>query len=671
MSPKMHILGWESKGLRCPDHKIDCCGSLDRPSPVTLIQMPNGTGKTTTLKLLRAALSGSAQNNSWEPSEVREFQKRTSPAPAMGCFELKLLLGGKRATILMNFDFETGRISYKTTRLPNGQVERFDPPIEFRRFMEESFVRFYIFDGELADNILSKGHTDAKQAIESLFQIHLFDKMKDSISTYWDELTKGETALAEAGLTRRRNTLKKWSERLEELLKERKDCKNSIKNVRAELKKQRARHTKEINKSDAHGKKISTIKQRIESRRDQINGHSQKVLDSLRDPHAMSDVFSDMMVQLRDGLDRVKLPESAAREFFEELVDDGICVCGRPIDNDVGNLIKKRSARYLDSEDVALLNSMKTAIADVTAEAIDKRAKELSEDIKDLEDLVHKHEIEKTELDGLESEAGISNPGVIRAREEIKGLERAEKEFEIKLKSYDERDENIDFNKLDPVDLRYIKSVGSVKKGIKVLEEMVGKATNTLEQKKKREILKTIIEKAHQKAGENIKSEIMSETNKCINSLMPDNPIAVEKIDSCVVLKDQASGSAGENLSVGYAFLATLFGLPGGHRLPFIVDSPANPIDNEIRPKIGRLVPHLTHQFIAFVISSEREHFVPSIQEATKQKIKYITLFRENISRYKKKAERYSDALHVTSDGIQVEGKEFFEGFQLNSEEDE
>ena len=46
----MRILfqGWKSKGLNCPDMDVSVGG--DRTNPrVTLIQMPNGTGKTTTL----------------------------------------------------------------------------------------------------------------------------------------------------------------------------------------------------------------------------------------------------------------------------------------------------------------------------------------------------------------------------------------------------------------------------------------------------------------------------------------------------------------------------------------------------------------------------------------------------------------------------------------------
>ena len=57
MAFTLWLNGWSSQGLRCPDHSIEL--SLNQlPRQVSLIQMPNGTGKTTSLTMLRAALSG-------------------------------------------------------------------------------------------------------------------------------------------------------------------------------------------------------------------------------------------------------------------------------------------------------------------------------------------------------------------------------------------------------------------------------------------------------------------------------------------------------------------------------------------------------------------------------------------------------------------------------------
>ena len=69
---RIEIAGWESEGLRCPDVAVDLRRGGQVPS-VSLVQMPNGTGKTTTLELLNAALSGSAQD--WRPEQVRGYRR--------------------------------------------------------------------------------------------------------------------------------------------------------------------------------------------------------------------------------------------------------------------------------------------------------------------------------------------------------------------------------------------------------------------------------------------------------------------------------------------------------------------------------------------------------------------------------------------------------------------
>jgi DNA sulfur modification protein DndD len=58
---QISLAGWAVSGMRCPDITIDLTGKNGTPARVALVQMPNGTGKTTTLNLLRAALTAAAR----------------------------------------------------------------------------------------------------------------------------------------------------------------------------------------------------------------------------------------------------------------------------------------------------------------------------------------------------------------------------------------------------------------------------------------------------------------------------------------------------------------------------------------------------------------------------------------------------------------------------------
>ena len=667
MAAVMHILGWKAQGLRCPDHDIECCDSQGRPLPITLIQMPNGTGKTTTLTLLRTALSGAADKNTWTREQIHEFQKRDGPLPRGG-FELRLLLNEQRVTIIMEFDFDNGRINYKTTR-GDGQVEGFSPPKEFRRFMNEDFVKFYIFDGELADNILSREHTDAQKAVESLFQIHLLGRMQEKVSDYWDEQTQGKTAKDQTGLTRRTNKLTDWRKRLREVSKQKKEYLKKLEAVSSSLKRQQDRYHSELQKDKDRAEKVSAAEKTVKEAETHVYESAQGVLNSLRDPHSISPVFATSIYDLKTGLDRVKLPESTAREFFEELANEENCVCGRPIDDDIRIAIKERAQRYLGSDDVSLLNNMKSAIDDSVGQSRTQPAAALTEDIQTLSRLVDKEFIALNELDELERDAGRSDPEVLDAKKEIDQLKLKLEKLKEELARFDGKNEKVTLDRIAKIDPRNTLSIQTIQQGIDILEEQVTEITGTLILRHKRDLLKKIINKAHRKARDHITSEIRDDANTRIEELMPDNMIRVKKIDRCVDLEGQSSGSAGENLSIGYAFLATLFNRSGKHQLPFVVDSPANPIDYDIRPKIGKLAPSLTGQFIAFVISSERERFLPALRKAAREEIKFITLFRKSITRHAEKAE-HSSEVTKSADGITVVGEPFFIDFQLDSEED-
>jgi len=172
---------------------------------------------------------------------------------------------------------------------------------------------------------------------------------------------------------------------------------------------------------------------------------------------------------------------------------------------------------------------------------------------------------------------------------------------------------------------------------------------------------------ALQKARFGISQEICDDANRRIAEVMPNNEIRIQRVDRCLVLEGQEGGSAGETLSVAYAFLATLFNRVE-HQLPFIVDSPANPIDLRVRTKIAELIPKLTRQFVAFTISSERQNFVAPLEAALGAPVQFLTLFRRGPADLEENAQA-ATSCEKTTDGFLVSGREFFCGFHLEEED--
>ncbi|REJ92480.1 MAG: hypothetical protein DWQ29_04800 [Planctomycetota bacterium] len=102
------MAGWKAQGLRCPDHEISFEKSPGKVHPISLLQMPNGTGKTTTLKLLRAALSGTGPNGPWTPETILDMRK--SSDTATGLFQVALLHDTHRVTFTLKFDFRNTKL---------------------------------------------------------------------------------------------------------------------------------------------------------------------------------------------------------------------------------------------------------------------------------------------------------------------------------------------------------------------------------------------------------------------------------------------------------------------------------------------------------------------------------------------------------------------------------
>ena len=428
----------------------------------------------------------------------------------------------------------------------------------------------------------------------------------------------------------------------------------------AELERQQERYDSEITKEEDRARKIGMAESRVAAIKSQVHEHTQGALDSMRDPHRLSHLFAISMYRLKKGLDRVKLPESAAREFFEELAEEDRCVCGRPIDSDIRDAIRARAHRYLGSDDVSLLNTMKSDIEEVVGPSRTVGADALTDALKSLRNLVRERTTAENDLDDLRRDAEDSDPAVMSAKEQIGRLSEKQSRLEKLLNRLNRGDERVNLDRIATVDPARIFSIQVIRAGISVLDDQVAEITGTLNLRRKRDLLRNIVASAYKKARYHITAEIKDDTNARIATLMPNNRIRVANIDQSLILDGQPAGSAGENLSIAYAFLATLFNRSGEHQLPFVVDSPASPIDYAIRPRIGRLVPVLTGQFIAFVISAERAKFLPALRKSAADRIRYITLFRNDVTRYVDAAARNPGYI-ATSDGIQVVDERFFQ----------
>lgn len=657
MATVTQILGWEAQGLRCPDHKISFEDSAKQVHPISLIQMPNGTGKTTTLELLRAALSGAAAENQWDRSEIYRLRKRGNNR-GRGLFKVVLLHNGRRITIAMNFDFEEGTLRYTTT-MPSGIKDGFHPPLELKKFLRPDFVRFFVFDGELAAQLLSREHTDAQTAIEALFQLGIFANLAERVRAYWEEQTTGRTAKGDRGLAQRRNKKNFLDKRVAALKQEKAQTVAEYEKAQQELQRKKDRFREALLEQRNLRERLETATGELERAKSSVKTAKRDVLEGMRSPHALSAIFAEEMISFKASLDRVKLPESTAREFFEELAEESHCVCGRELDDEIRQLIRERASHYLGSEDVALLNAIKGDVADLIGKSADAHEEVLKTQIDALLESLRLEDMLRAERDVIQIEGVANDPTLVQVQEEIGQLEHKVRSLQKDLERYDDLTETAADEDTYGIEILEKRHEDAIKR--------LAEVTQTVGLKRKSDVLVSILKRAQDKASIGIRDEICADTNGRISELIPYNAIQVEDVNRCLVLSGQEGGSVGETLSVAYAFLATLFNR-SEHQLPFIVDSPANPIDLRVRAKIAELIPRLTRQFIAFTISSERQGFLPSLEQSARGTIQYLTLFRQGAKELDEMARSEVDYREST-DGLCVSGRKFFQEFHLDAEE--
>lgn len=654
MATELKLIGWSAKGFRCPDHQVELLNDHGKPYHVTLIQMPNGTGKTTTLDLLRLTLSGGATN--YSNQYIRSFAKEEDTV-VPGVMEVRLLVDEKVVTFVMTFDYSQGKASYKTT-YRSGQQSGFVAPQEIRKFLNPDFINYFILDGELAEKLLNNQQAAAQDVIDALFQVDSLKKIGTKIEDYWSQVASGVTTRTEQGFNRQKNLVDEIKARLNVLEKESAVLDEKIKTLSSKLIDEKSEHQAAIENNKAQNSELLNAKTRLhELEKEQISNTS-ILLDLCASPQNLSGLFANSILNLKLGLDRVKLPEAAAREFFEELCDEPECICGREINPKIAITIRAKASQYLGSDDVSLLNSLKTAIDEAVGDDPQEHRLALNDQVDELKQKVRAVSEYRTLVEELTRKASEMDPRLKQAQDEIERLTRELKEAELNREKYDSQE--------TPARIDTIYGLEILRNRLAEAEHYLAEITDTLAIRQKTAIIKSILDDAYTRATKQISTELVEETNENLKKWLPNNNLEVESIHGHLRLKGKDKGSVGENLSVAYGFLSTLFNRTT-HSLPFIVDSPAGALDNTVRRSIGETIPQLTGQFVTFIISSERQKFIDEGIEKATNDIQYITIFRKRISDYLASAEKYQHTT-MSDDGVMVDSKEFFEHFDLISE---
>jgi len=656
---KLRILGWEAKGFRCPDCTVNLCNDSGLPHKVSFIQMPNGTGKTTTLTLLRDTISGRAQ--SWRSDEVEAILDKNSSYDEAE-FIVKLEIDNSIITFRLIADSTTKKAKMFTTK-GRGQQDGWEPPTASIPFFNEKFISFLVLDGELAKNLTNPKKTDAKQAITDLFQLYLLDNIKSKFEEYLlsqkkkyqSQITVNGTALSK--LEKRVDAL---CANKEYLIEQRSIEKMALEALQRTTESLEREYESIINSSETKKEQYNQAKDELTDSNEKLNQLVQEALIATREPQHLNKKIGKMMRDLREGLDRLKLPRATSSEFFNELIQEPECICGTLFTDTMRDKVIKNSPRFLDEDEIGVLNSVKLNIGQYVSSSPDKYDDEYTAMMRALLTAKKNRDAAETKFRALNesygelSELGGLNAKINTNRELIRGKESKINEFDRPRESSD-----IDNSK----------SIEAITYLYNEAKNKWASSIGLIRVKDKIDLISKLLVKSSRRASRELAAILTKETNETLSKLLPLEQIELRSIQGCLEIST-GGASEGQGLALAYGFIKTLFS-HGSHDFPLVVDSPAGPIDKDVRPELAKIVHKTTNQFVAFTISTERDQFTDKV-ENYEDDIQYLTLFRKS----KHSAHLIDVASSLPSNktshsenGILIESKEYFNGFQDEGQE--
>ena len=624
MRQELRILGWRYENIRggLRDVEIDLG---DPPVRWTLVQMPNGTGKTTTMSLFRAVLAG-------EPLSPRTVgDLRSSDDAVRGQFELRISVDGKTYRLQLRLDYRAGTAQHWTARSEvrgGGLEEGSLLPNDLRRLLTREFTRLFVFDGELAKEIRTVGKERAAEAIRTLYRLERLDEVSLQVARLVEQRQQKAASVSTAT---ERKGVTRWTNAVQAALAKRAELQAAVRSGQGR-RKALATLAKDLRTQiDGHVEQDGTLKRRREELAVARGNIDKAVLEAtaeglsvLRSPGKLHPRIFERLHALGGKLNQLKLPKTISAEFFRELAEQPVCVCGRPLGHAERQAVLDGAGGYLAEDQIAVINAMKQALRTAVNDGSDYTSltATLREKLKELQRNKTAHdqlELERIEAGDVELEALR-----LRERQALDELTRVEEALERLTTKDGTRHRQLGLDNDNNLPLCEIE--------LKRCREKLATATDTRRFMLQADYVRSVVDQVGGRALDLLRERVRVATNVKLSHLVPSEALHVGRIAGALELGSPGSAhksdvSEGQSLAVAYAFLTSLL-TDAPYQLPFIVDSPAVSLDTRVRREVGELIPDLFGQMIMFVISSEKEGFADAFYG--REDVRYLTLWRES-----------------------------------------
>ena len=651
-----------TKGLRCPDSKINF-DNRTSGAALNLLQMPNATGKTTIIKLLAPTLSG--QIRSWDSNKVKSFKSRdyTPGGEFSPTLSINTSNNSSRIKFIVRFDFEHGKIDFNTKRSQEaGEEHGWHPPKELKQYITEGCVDVFCFRGDKVRDLINHNKEDAEVTIKAFFGITDIDSFLQEIKTsFRNTVTQGATVSNNA-IDSKRRLLDKWEKRFALLKNTFNDLDQEKTGVESELRdieKLRADIIAAMENGSIEQKKYSKA---VTDAEKNVQNFSFECWNALKDPFLISTKLTKNLYSIREILEKMKLP-GGSRTFFEEMIErNSDCICGDELTEHKIDHIKESIESYLGNDEINIVNQIKEEIKtsynnqdnqgsldflfSSLKEVINVRDRAIIDESEFIEDIKDKTSEENKKIFEDYKKKGIELDQLTNK------LLTLSKEYKVSV-----------VNQSNPANCH---SYVAAEEVVTHLSNELGSMSNMIQDVEANALLNKVILKARNNSLEKIKNRVKNLTNgKILESLPAGSEIEVQSFNKYLQLgwngATQEEGSGAQNIIVAYSFVRAVLE-EAAIEFPLIVDHPFTNVDYGNRKYLGSKLTTLMHQFIGFLIDTEREGFLQGVNES-KEAVRYLSLFRieEQNKVFIDKVEKLKEKpFYKSSNGFLCWDKKFF-----------
>lgn len=608
---KMSILELEYKNIRkISSLQISFRNDTGGVIKNNFVMMANGTGKTTTMTLIKGLLDGSAKN--WPVDYVKSFAPTTTTGDK-GEFSITVKFDEKQYKYFLSLDYVNGIAKIETQAPPKGRETGLLLPTAIKGIFTPEFVSRFVFDGEQAKKSMDRTSNEADETIRYLYRLDELDEilaMNMNILTEIQNAEGGSTG-TRGSLSNLRSRQKKVRDHIASLEKKQKQLNGDI----ARFSQEKIEKEKQRQELDKNYEALNTEKNEViaeqEKNRGNVDVKITEIVSLVKTPYLVSEGLCNRMYEFGDAMKKLKLPKSSSKDFFTELAYAEKCVCDRCIGDKERDAILKNAERYLGSDHQAVLNNIKSVLMGST---YDERLVAAFEELGKLQEQKTRLNARFADVEDKLIKAG--GPQVEQLQSEIEVLIGQISSAQTQLKIIESKDE-------DDETLTEENNLHKARRADAEYEVKIASTTKTNAALRKKNVVQDLVNEIKTQATAALKEEIIKKANDKISRVIKDDYIEIESIDGYIKLKDREGASDGQTLSIGYCFLGTLFE-EAELEFPFVIDSPTGKMDFDKRQAVADIIPVVFNQMIAFVQSAEVKCFADRFYKNTDTQ--YLTI---------------------------------------------